>query len=211
MARLHWNFPRGGCVLMLAGALFAGLPGKVGARPSESAAEPVGDVTSCKGVTDLEGRAQCPFSEKGLRALVLIFVSIECPICNRYAPEIQRLENQFSKQGVKFWMVQPSMDESVDQTRRYLSEYGYAFGWLRDPLQSLVRRAEVRVTPEAVVFTPDGKVVYRGRIDDRHAALGKARPAPTRRELNDALEAVLAGRPVSVTNAPAVGCTIPRQ
>jgi peroxiredoxin len=195
---------------MLAAALLVGLSGMVGARPSGHAPEQPGEAASCEGVVDLEGKAQCPFSLQGVRAVVLIFVSIECPICNRYAPEIQRLENQFSKQGVKFWLVQPSMDESVDQTRRYLSEYGYTIGLLRDPKQSLVRRADARTTPEAVVFTPDGTVVYRGRIDDRHAALGKARPAPTRRELSDALEAVLAGKPVKVTNAPAVGCTIPR-
>lgn len=195
---------------MLAAALLAGLPWMAGARPTGSAAERLGEGASCEGVVDLEGRSQCPFSLPDVRAVVLIFVSIECPICNRYAPEIQRLESQFSQHGIKFWLVQPSMDETVDQTRRYLSEYGYKFGLLRDSKQSLVRRADARVTPEAVVFTPDGAVVYRGRIDDRHAALGKARPAPTRRELSDALEAVVAGRPVMVSNAPPVGCTIPR-
>lgn len=196
---------------MLVATLLAGLPWRGGAHPTVSESERASDAASCEGVVDLEGQAQCPFSIPGVRAVVLIFVSIECPICNRYAPEIQRLEKQFSKQGVRFWLVQPAMDESVEQTRRYLSDYGYTFGLLRDPKQSLVRRADARVTPEAVVFNLDGNVVYRGRIDDRHAALGKARPAPTRRELSDALEAVLAGRPVEVTNAPPVGCTIPRQ
>ncbi|MBL9176102.1 MAG: redoxin domain-containing protein [Verrucomicrobiales bacterium] len=210
MVHPRWISFRRGCVGILVAGVLGVFTGCAGSRPVSGKSEPTRDAASCEGVVDLDGQAQCPFPLSGARAVVLIFVSIECPICNRYAPEIQRLENQFSKQGVTFWLVQPSMDESVDQTRRYLSEYGYTFGLLRDPRQSLVRRADARVTPEAVVFVPGGKVVYRGRIDDRHAALGKARPAPTRRELSDALEAVLAGRPVAVANTQAVGCTIPR-
>ena len=162
------------------------------------------------GVVDLSGRARDPFSNPTARAVVLIFVSIECPICGRYAPEIQQLQARFSKQDVAFWFVQPADDESPEATRRYLKEFGYSMDLVRDPKRVLVQRAGATITPEAAVFLPDGTMAYRGRIDDRYADFGKTRPAPTRRELADALESILAGRPVAVTNAPAVGCSISR-
>ncbi len=72
-----------------------------------------------------------------------------------------------------------------------------------------MKRAGARITPEAAVFVPGSggpRLVYHGRIDDRYPELGRMRPAPTTRDLEDVLEAVLAGRPVPRDAAPAVGC-----
>jgi len=68
------------------------------------------------------------------------------------------------------------------------------------------------VTPEAAVFVPGGpraRLVYRGRIDDRYVAFGRVRAAPTTHDLEDAVAATLAGRPVPHDVTPAVGCFIP--
>jgi hypothetical protein len=53
-----------------------------------------------------------------------------------------------------------------------------------------------------------GKVVYRGRIDDRYVDLGLERPAATTHDLGDALEAVMTGKPVAHPTTQAVGCYI---
>jgi hypothetical protein len=52
-------------------------------------------------------------------------------------------------------------------------------------------------------------MVYRGRIDDRYVDFGKTRPAPTNRDLERVLEAILAGKSLSSETTPAVGCFIP--
>ena len=65
-----------------------------------------------------------------------------------------------------------------------------------DPQHRLVKLAKATVTPEAVVFGKNGEVLYRGRIDDQYAALGKKRAAATRHDLFDALDAITAGKPV---------------
>ena len=52
------------------------------------------------------------------------------------------------------------------------------------------------------------RMVYRGRIDDRHVAFGRARPAPTTRDLEEVLEAIVEGKPVTATTTTAVGCFI---
>ncbi len=166
--------------------------------------------TDAAGVVDLSGQERDPFREAEGKALVLVFISIECPISNRYAPEIQRLEKEFAGKGIKFWLVQPDRSESVEKTRAYLKEFGYRFELLRDNDQALVRKAKAKVTPEAAVFDREGKLVYCGRIDDRYVDYGKMRPAPTRRELQTVLEELVADRLITVTNTPAIGCFIPK-
>jgi hypothetical protein len=91
---------------------------------------------------------------------------------------------------------------------KHLKDYHYSIGALRDPEHSLVKRTDAKVTPEAVVFGPNREIVYRGRIDDRNVEFGKQRPTPTRRDLEDALTALLQGKPVPVPSAPAIGCYI---
>ena len=73
----------------------------------------------------------------------------------------------------------------------------------------LVRRAAATVTPEAAVFAADGRMVYRGRIDDWYVSFGKSRPAPVKRDLRDALEAALVGREITDSRTTAIGCYIP--
>jgi hypothetical protein len=81
---------------------------------------------------------------------------------------------------------------------------------LRDPRHLLVKRAKVRVTPEAAVFAPDGQLLYHGRIDNRYVDFGKARPAATQHELKSVLEAIAHGRPVPLSETRAIGCYIPK-
>ncbi len=69
---------------------------------------------------------------------------------------------------------------------------------------------EARVTPEVVVFDANDEQVYRGRIDDRFVDFGKTRAAATSRDLEQALEATLAGREIARPTTRAVGCFIPQ-
>ena len=157
---------------------------------------------------DLDNRTITPLKASSAKAIVFLFVSTDCPVSNRYAPEVRRLHEKFSPQGVKFWLVYPDKTESVETIRRHLTEYRYPCEALRDPKHRLVKAAQARVTPEAAVFLAGPKLVYHGRIDNWYVDLGKARPAPTQRDLEDVLQAVVSGKPVTYTTAPAVGCYI---
>ncbi|MGO8998816.1 MAG: redoxin domain-containing protein [Polyangiaceae bacterium] len=163
------------------------------------------------GVTDLDGRPADPFLGGGgadAKATVLVFVSTDCPISNRYAPELRRLYERYSPQGIAFRLVYPTVQESPAMIRAHVREYGFPFEALRDPGHTLVARAKATVTPESAVFARGGALVYHGRIDDRNIDLGEARPEPTRRDLEEALDAVLAGRAPAETEARAIGCAI---
>ncbi len=157
---------------------------------------------------DAAGQPVDPFAP-GARAVVLIFVTPDCPIANRYAPELARLHARFTPQGARFWLVYADKDISTGAIGKHRAEFGLPCAALRDPRHHLVKRARATVTPEAAVFTDDGALVYHGRIDDRVTDFGKARPEPARRDLEEVLSAIIANRPVTNTHQPAIGCYIP--
>lgn len=156
---------------------------------------------------DLSGHSVDPFRPSTNKATAFIFVSTDCPISNRYAPEIQRLQQRFGSRGVAFWLVYPDRSDSDQEIRSHLADYRYGDRALRDPEHWLVKKASVRVTPEAAVFVATD-LVYHGRIDNLFADFGKQRTEPTTHELADVLEGILSGKRKAITNAPAIGCYI---
>lgn len=142
------------------------------------------------------------------RATVLVFISTECPYSNRYAPEIQRIYKHFSAKGVRFWLVYPNRDDTPALIAKHLKEYGYPDIVQRDRNNPFVKSATPAVTPEAFVFDGAGTLAYHGRIDDRFVELMRERPAPKTHDLEQALTAVLAGKPVVPSSTQAVGCFI---
>ncbi len=158
-------------------------------------------------VPGLDGKLVSPLARHA-PATVLVFTSTECPISNQFAPELVRIRDEFKARGVSMWLVYPSHLDNVAKIRKHVQEYHYDLPALRDPEHMLVKRAEATVTPEAAVFDKDGSLAYAGRIDDRYVSLGRARPAPTRHDLESALSAVLAGHAVRPDRTRPVGCWI---
>ena len=158
---------------------------------------------------DLQDKLIDPLQPRaGVKATVLLFTSSDCPISNRYAPEVQRLSGKFAPAGVSFWLVYPNPSDTRDVIREHVKTFAYAMGALRDPQHALVKRVEVTVTPEAVVIDGRGRIVYRGRIDDRYVDISRQRPVATRHDLDEALTATIAGKPVAQPTTQAVGCYI---
>jgi hypothetical protein len=141
-------------------------------------------------------------------ATVVLFSRSDCPISNRYAPEIRRLCDQYETQGVAFYLVYVDPQERPEAIRRHLHEYGYPCQGLRDPLHTLVAHCGATTTPEAVVFDKNRLMVYRGRVDDVYVDFGKARTEPTTHDLADAIESTIHGRHVTNPRTKAIGCFI---
>ena len=82
---------------------------------------------------DLEGQQVTPLQETDARVTVFLFTRTDCPISNRYAPEVQRLQAKFRPDNVRFLLIYPDPDESVQAIRKHIKEYGYQLDALRDP------------------------------------------------------------------------------
>jgi len=159
------------------------------------------------GALDLAGNPRDPFASPA-RVRVFLFVRTDCPITNRYAPELQRLGKEFSGKQVQFWLVYADHTETAQTIENHLAQYKFPGEPLRDPDHLLVKRAHATVAPEAAVFDGDGRLEYHGRIDDRWVDIGKARPAAQVHDLENVIVAVLAGKPVSESETRAVGCSL---
>ena len=184
--------------------------GLAGCGPGDSSGQQSDAVKTAheSGPRDLAGNPVDPFRGNTNKAIVFIFVANDCPISNRYAPEVRRLYERFHPNGIGFWIVHPNSDESAEAVRKHSEEFQYPMQAILDPGHVLVHRARVHVTPEAAVFLPDGRLVYHGRIDDRYVELGRDRPDPTKQDLQDVLDAVVKGDAIQETSTRAVGCYI---
>ena len=141
-------------------------------------------------------------------ATVLVLFGHDCPISNGYVPEINRLCKEFATRKVAFCVVYADADLKLEEAAKHAKEYGFVCPAILDPKLTLARANGATIKPEVVVLSPEQKLLYRGRIDDRYVDFGKQRTEPTVRELRDALQAILAGKPIAVTRTKPIGCDI---
>ena len=140
------------------------------------------------------------------RPTVYVFTTTDCPISNRYAPEIQRLAKKFGEEA-KFVLVYSVPSDSPRAIGAHHNKFRYSISYVRDADQALMKKTGVTVTPEVAVMR-GSTLVYRGRIDDRFVELGRERPKPTTHDLEDALTAVIAGKAVARKETRAIGCIL---
>ena len=141
-----------------------------------------------------------------LALTVYVFTTTDCPISNRYAPEIQRLSAQFGAKA-EFVLVYPVAADTPPAIAEHKKKFGYTLQHVRDTDRKLLKLTGVTVTPEVAVMN-GSTMLYRGRIDDRYVELGRERPRPTTHDLADALDAIIAGKPVATKETRAVGCIL---
>ena len=162
-------------------------------------------------LVDTASRSHTPADFAGKRAIVLFFVSTDCPLSNNYVPELNRIAQAYGPRGVAFYAVQGDATVPDADVRRHAADFGYSFPYLFDPQESLAAFTGAVSTPETAVLSPRGDLLYLGRIDNRLEDFGKRRVAITEFDLRDALDAILAGKPVPRPRAKALGCAITRK
>jgi thiol-disulfide isomerase/thioredoxin len=158
---------------------------------------------------DAAGRRHTTQEWKGARAVVLFFIATECPISNRYAPVINRLVADYASQRVIFYGVHSDPDIRASAVRQYAKDFSLNFPVLLDPTQLLAGNTGVTLTPTAVILSPDGELLYRGRVDDRYLDYGKYRDTNIKPDLRLSLEATLAGRKIADPITKPLGCALP--
>jgi hypothetical protein len=156
-------------------------------------------------VRDLGGLPLTPTSQR----IVVVFLSVECPVSNTYIPVLNRLAEDFTRRGFAFVGAYVDPDSDVAAFRRHATSFSVSFATADDRQHRLVRAASATITPEVAVFSEQGAVLYKGRVDDRVGDLGVSRPAATHNDLRDVLEALVAGKTGPFPSKPGFGCFIP--
>jgi thiol-disulfide isomerase/thioredoxin len=175
----------------------------------EADAPPLAPQTPIIKISDVNGAVYTPLSQPNIKATVLLFVLPDCPISNSYAPQIKRLVADYEPKKISVFVVHVDPDVTAEAAKKHAKEYDLTCPILLDPSHLLVKHTGVTIAPEAAVVGADGKLLYRGRIDDWYVDLGKRRAEPTKRDLRDALDAILQGNAVATPRTTAFGCYLP--
>jgi peroxiredoxin len=144
----------------------------------------------------------------GKKAVVVFFTTTDCPLSNNDVPEMSRTRRDYESRGVAFYAVQADTTITESDVQQHTKEYQFSFPVLFDPHQILVKLTGATTIPEAAVLSTDGNILYLGRIDNRVEDFNIRRSEPTKFDLREALDAVLAGKPVPHPRTKAFGCAI---
>ncbi len=156
---------------------------------------------------DIEGR-KFTFINQDFVGTVVVFISTDCPVANSYQPELRKLANKFSASKLQMVMVHGNPQTTIEQARKHQQDYQVDWPVVLDADQRIAMMLKAKNIPEAFLLDANGTVLYRGRIDDQYAALGKKRPTPSEHNLSDAITAFLNGQPIPQKETKAVGCVI---
>jgi hypothetical protein len=161
-------------------------------------------------VRDVDGVLREPLKVERGHLEALFFVTWDCPVSNYYSHEIRRICDGYAQRGVGCSLVYTDATMTNDQAKKHAQDYGHGvYPKIVDRNHELVKATGAAITPTAVLVRPDGSIAYRGRIDNSFAAVGIQRRVVTEHDVRNALDEVLAGKPVAKPEGPAVGCYIP--
>lgn len=141
------------------------------------------------------------------KGAVLFFVSPYCPTANKFTADINRIAEAYAA-AFSFNVVHSDKDLKLTDVLQHTEMNEIKATVLMDVEQKLAKLTGARITPEAVVMSAEGKVLYKGRINDLYLSPTKRQRQATTRDLEDALEAIRDGKPVPTPMPEAMGCKI---
>ena len=138
-------------------------------------------------------------------AIVLIFISTQCPVSNAYDERMVSLSKEYLSRGVIFLGINANSQENVEDIKAHAQEHGFLFPVLKDKDNIIADKLKASVTQEVFVCDSSLTILYHGRIDD-----SRRETDVTSRDLHSALDAILSGKPIAVAETKAFGCSIKR-
>jgi len=155
-----------------------------------------------------ETQSLADYSEK--RAVVLVFVSTDCPIANRYRPIIQELAKKFADRSVQFLAIYSSPSDTAEMITAHQKRFNLTLPALYDREQQVLKSVGAERTAETFLLDSRSVIRYHGRIDDRYG-YDYHRDTPNRNDLEIALDELLDHKPISVPSTETQGCMISRR
>ncbi len=158
---------------------------------------------------NVDGRELSIQDVKGPKGTLVIFTCNHCPWAKAWEQRIVDLGNAWSKKGFGVIAVNPNdpkayPDDSFDEMQRRAKATGMTFPYVVDSTSGIARAFGATRTPEVFLFDAEGKLVYKGAVDDNAKEPEKVQ----HRYLADALEAVAASRQPPLAETKALGCSI---
>jgi thiol-disulfide isomerase/thioredoxin len=202
---------------ILAGGIFAPAPATAAEGPTVPTLA-IGAKAPDFDLPGVDGRRYTLASFASAKVLVLVFTANHCPTAQAYEGRIEKLHADFAGRGVQMALVSPNdplalrldeqgytdLGDTLDEMKTRAKDRGWSFPYLYDgETESMSRQYGPVATPHVFVFDAERKLRFVGRVDDNE------NPAKaTTHDARDAIEAVLAGKPVPVTTTKVFGCSV---
>ena len=191
-----------GSLLIVALAAIAGSGRNATDMPAPPA---IGAMIEDFKLPDADGAQHTLNSLKGKNGAVIIFIATRCPVSNGYNDRMEKLAEDYQSKGINVIGINSNSTEPASEVKSHAAEKHLTFAILKDDGNKIADRFGANHTPEAYVIDASGKLVYHGRIDNSQKI-----EAITSNDLRDALDAILAGKPIQKTTSVAFGCSIKR-
>lgn len=176
------------------------------AGSSEIPAPPaIGATINEFSLPDTSGAAHSLASLKGKNGTVLLFIAVQCPVSNAYNERMEKLAQDYKARGINVIGINSNSTESAADVKDHAAKNNLTFTILKDDGNKLADALGATRTPEAYFLDAKNTLLYHGRIDNSRD-LSQVNSS----ELREALDAALAGKPISKTTANAFGCSIKR-
>jgi peroxiredoxin len=193
--------------LALAAASSLGLVAAASAETQPMSAPAIGAAAPEIKLTTLDGK---PFTlseaVRGKNAVAVIFIATKCPYSNAYNDRMRDMAIAYGKQGVLFVGINSNKSEPAEEVGAHGKQHGFTFPLMKDPDNKVADLYDARHTPEVFVVDGAGKLRYHGRIDENYEDPARV----TSPDLKNALDAMIASKPIARAETKAFGCSIKR-
>lgn len=147
---------------------------------------------------------------KGEKATVIMFICNHCPFVVHVKDELVRLANDYIPKGISFIAISSNdvekyPQDSPEMMKEFAAVNHFPFPYLYDETQDVARAYSAACTPDFSIFDRNLKCVYRGQLDDSRPSNGKP---VSGKDIREALDNIIEGKPVSENQLPSIGCNI---
>ena len=138
-------------------------------------------------------------------AVVVMFIATRCPISNGFNERMVELANEYLDNNIVFLGINSNKLEKMGEMKKHAVKHNFPFVVLKDENNIVADEYKAQVTPEVFVVDSARHVLYHGRIDDSSKVSERKSE-----DLKAALDAIISGEEISVSETKAFGCTIKR-
>ena len=160
-------------------------------------------------LTQTDGKTFQLSAHAANRPVVVVFLGVDCPLANLYAPRLSGLAQQFAAEA-RFLSINSNDKDDAQAVAAFSAKHRLPFPYLKDSDGTIAKLFGAIRTPEVYLLDANRRVKYHGRIDDQYEAGGKNQGKASRSDLAEALKEVLAGKIVTVPETQITGCRISR-
>ena len=139
---------------------------------------------------------------------IYIFMGETCPVSRHYTLTLKELHTEYASEKLEFIGVFPNRLSTPATIAAFKEKYALPFTCIGDSSHTWVNRLGATITPEVVVADTSHTAIYRGRIDNTFASLGKRRRIVTAHDLADVLKALKDEKTPAFRQTQAIGCII---